>query len=161
MENYNAFTKDELIEMLEKKESDRKYWRNRTKELRSDFEELFRCFNELLNCGETETVNFKVARKLDDIGFNYDYKSQKHHAPVIIEEETEKKILLRDIIWITNEETPMDLCMQGKYESFMSVETPFLNGICLIPEAFLGMEVVEINTTEDSKEYRFFVTIKA
>ena len=158
MATYDAFTKEELIEMIEKKEQDRKYWRDRTKELRSDFEELFRCFNELWNCGETETVNFKVARKLDDIGFDYDYKSQKHHAPVIIEEETEKKILLRDIMWIMGNGTPMDLCMHGEDESFMSVETPFLNGICLVPEAFLGMEVVGINTTE--KESRIFITIK-
>ena len=165
MSKYEMFTKEELIEMLERKVKSEDFWKSRKKDADVEYKELARCYNELWNSGETKTDNVQVSWTLRQNGIEYDWKSQTFHAPIIIveneEEETEKKVFLRDIIWITNEETPIDLCMQGKDESFMSVETPFLNGICLIPEAFLGMEVVEINTTEDSKECRFFVTIKA
>ena len=163
--NYESLTKEQLIRIIDNERKKKEFWHNRTKTLDADYNELARCHKELIHSGSTKTESWKVKETLMDYnGFicSYECDDQKYEiiAPIKENTESENKILLRDIVWIMASGFPMDLCMYGNDESFMSVETTFLNGVCLIPEAFLNMEVEEINTTEDKDESRLFIILK-
>lgn len=165
---YEKFTKGELIEMLEREKDRKDFWNSRTKAVRSEYEELARCYKELWKSGTTKTGNLKVGSTLEDTGFIYDMSTGTYESCIIVEETsttetktTEKEILLRDIMWIVSNGTPIDFWMDTDEMSFMSIETPYLNGICLVPETLLNMEIKEISAMEENSEGRLSITLKS
>lgn len=163
---YDKFTKEEVIEMLERERKNKEFWRNCLKDAKYEYDELASCYEELIKSGTTKPFSLKVENTLKEHGFVYDVETHEYQAMFIVEdeEETEKDIYLRDILWVVGGETPIDLWMDGDEFSFMSVETPYLNGICLIPEAFMGMEVVNLTTMlsneDDDKCSRLCITLR-
>lgn len=68
---------------------------------------------------------------------------------------------LQDLIHLIPSDTPIDFWMDHNAKSFMSVETPFLNGNCCIPQFLLDLEVTEISAGSEQGEGRLRITLKS
>lgn len=68
---------------------------------------------------------------------------------------------LQDLIYLIPSDTPIDFWMDHNAKSFMSVETPFLNGNCCIPLFLLDLEVTEISAGSEQGEGRLRITLKS
>lgn len=97
---------------------------------------------------ETEPANEPESTEPTEIEFNFDSL-----ATVIF--------TLHDLIHLIPSDTPMDFWMDHNAKSFMSVETPFLNGNCCIPQFLLDLEVVEINASSEQGEGRLRITLQS